>query len=298
MGMLGGLISAMRPRQWVKNLLVLVAPVAAGQLTNGPVVRHTVIAFAVFTLGASGLYLINDVIDAPSDRLHPTKSQRPIAAGRVPSGVALVVAVLLLASSLIIASPQVGGTTPLVAVLATYLGLSLAYSLGLKRVATIEFCIVASGFFLRALAGATASNLFVSNWFLTVAAFSALFIVIGKRAAEVTELGSDAARHRRVLGEYTPAFLRAALTLSSTVVVTTYCLWAFDVSATGLSSVHHQVTVVRLTVIPVVIAILHILQRLERGEGGAPEDLILTDRTLQIVGVVWAALFVIGIHGA
>jgi len=298
MGMLGGLIITMRPRQWVKNLLVLVAPVAAGQLTNGPVLRHTVIAFTVFTLGASGLYLVNDLIDAPSDRLHPTKSRRPIAAGRVPSAVAVVAAVVLLAGSLVIATPQVGGTTPLFAVLATYLVLSLAYSLGLKRVATIEFCIVASGFFLRALAGATASNLFVSNWFLTVAAFSALFIVIGKRAAEVTELGEDAARHRRVLGEYTPAFLRAALTLSSTVVVTTYCLWAFDVSATGLSNVHHQVTVVRLTVIPVVIAILHILQRLERGEGGAPEDLILTDRTLQILGLVWAALFVIGIHGA
>lgn len=298
MGMFGGLVSAMRPRQWIKNLLVLVAPVAAGQLAHGPVLRHTAIAFLVFTLGASGLYLVNDLIDAPSDRLHPTKSQRPIAAGRLPSSVAILAAVVLLAGSVVVALPQVAGTTPLVTVLSTYLVLSLAYSWGLKRVATIEFCIVASGFFLRALAGATASNLFVSNWFLTVSAFSALFIVIGKRAAEVTELGDDAARHRRVLGEYSPAFLRAALTLSATVVVTTYCLWAFDVSDTGLSSVHHQVTLVRLTVIPVVIAILHILQRLERGDGGAPEDLILSDRTLQIVGLAWATLFVIGIHGA
>jgi len=298
MGMLGGLISTMRPRQWVKNLLVLVAPVAAGEITNGPVLRHTAIAFAVFTLGASGLYLVNDLIDAPSDRHHPTKSKRPIAAGRLPVPVAAVAAVVLLVSSVVLATPQVAGTTSLVSVLATYLVLSLAYSFGLKRVATIEFCIVASGFFLRALAGATASNLFVSNWFLTVAAFSALFIVIGKRAAEITELGDDAARHRRVLGEYTPAFLRAALTLSSTVVVTTYCLWAFDASATGLSSVHHQVTVVRLTVIPVVIAILHILQRLERGEGGAPEDLVLTDRVLQLLGLAWAILFVVGIHGS
>lgn len=298
MAMLGGLIKTMRPRQWVKNLLVVVAPIAAGQFTNGPVLRHTIIAFLVFTLGASGLYLVNDLIDAPSDRLHPTKSQRPIAAGLLPTPVAIVAAALLLAASLLVATPQIAGTASLFAVLATYLGLSLAYSLGLKRVATIEFCIVASGFFLRALAGATASNLFVSNWFLTVAAFSALFIVIGKRSAEVTELGDDAARHRRVLGEYTPQFLRAALTLSSTVVVTTYCLWAFDVSETGLSSVHHKVTIVRLTVIPVVIAILHILQRLERGDGGAPEDLILSDRTLQLVGVAWAILFVIGIHGA
>lgn len=298
MGIFGGLVSAMRPRQWVKNLLVLVAPVAAGQLSHGPVLRHTAIAFLVFTLGASGLYLVNDVIDAPSDRLHPTKSLRPIAAGRLPSWIATVAAIVLLASSVVVALPQVAGTTSLVAVLVTYLGLALAYSSGLKKVATIEFCIVASGFFLRALAGATASNLFVSNWFLTVSAFAALFIVIGKRAAEVTELGEDAARHRRVLGEYSPAFLRAALTLSATVVVTTYCLWAFDVSDTGLSNVHHQVTLVRLTVIPVVIAILHILQRLERGEGGAPEDLILSDRTLQTVGAVWAALFVIGIHGS
>jgi decaprenyl-phosphate phosphoribosyltransferase len=293
-----GLLISVRPRQWVKNLLVLVAPAAAGQITNGAVLGHTVTAFLAFTIGASALYLINDIVDAASDRLHPTKSRRPIAAGTVPPRLAGAVACLLLVASLWLASPWGNGNSALLVVLGIYLVVSLAYSAGIKKLPVIEFCVVASGFFLRALAGATASDLFVSNWFLTVTAFAALFIVVGKRAAEISELKSSAGAHRHVLNDYTPDFLRAALTLTATVVVTTYCLWAFDVSDTGLSSVHHLVVPIRLTVVPVVIAMLHILQRLERGDGGAPEDLVLTDRTLQILGVLWMILFVIGIHGS
>jgi len=292
-----GLLISVRPRQWVKNLLVLVAPAAAGQVTNSAVLGHTLTAFAAFTIGASGLYLINDIVDAPSDRLHPTKSRRPIAAGAVSAQLAGLFAGVLLLGALWLSSPWGAGNTSLLVVLGIYLAVSLAYSAGVKRLPVIEFCVVASGFFLRALAGATASDLFVSNWFLTVTAFAALFIVIGKRTAEISELQSSAGAHRHVLSDYTPDFLRASLTLTATVVVTTYCLWAFDVSDTGLSNVHHLVVPIRLTVVPVVIAILHILQRLERGDGGAPEDLVLTDRTLQILGALWIALFLIGIHG-
>jgi decaprenyl-phosphate phosphoribosyltransferase len=192
----------------------------------------------------------------------------------------------------------VAGTSnhALIFVLSTYVVVTFAYSAVLKRVAVIEFAIVASGFFLRALGGAVASDLYVSSWFLAVTAFAALFLVIGKRSAELKELGDRAASHRAVLAEYTPEFLRSALTLVASAVVTTYCLWAFDVSPTGLSNVHHRVVLIRLTAVPVVIVILHILRRLERGDGGAPEELVFSDHTLQILGVLWAVLFVLGIH--
>ena len=296
MKMVSGILVSLRPRQWVKNLLVVIAPAAAGELTNRTVMANTAIAFGLFCLGASGLYLINDVRDREADRHHPTKSQRPIAAGIVPAPVAWTLGVTFLAASALLSNMALHHNHSFGIVLCIYLALTLIYSSGAKRVPVIEFFIVASGFFLRALAGATASHLFVSNWFLTVTAFSALFLVVGKRAAEVMALGDGARAHRSVLADYTPHFLRSALTLSATVVVTSYCLWAFDISATGLSNVHHQVTAVRLTVIPVVVAILHILQRLERGDGGAPEDLVFSDRTLQVLGLIWAALFLVGVH--
>jgi decaprenyl-phosphate phosphoribosyltransferase len=181
-------------------------------------------------------------------------------------------------------------------VVVTYITLTVAYSMVLKRQPVVEFAIVASGFFLRAFGGAVVSDLYISSWFLAVTAFAALFLVIGKRTAELKELGSNAGAHRAVLAEYTPEFLRSALTLVASVVVTTYCLWAFDVSPTGLSSVQHRVVLIRLTAVPVVVAILHILRRLERGDGGAPEDLVFSDHTLQVLGLVWAVLFVLGIH--
>lgn len=291
-----GLVVSLRPRQWVKNGLVVVAPAAAGQLSHGATWRHTAIAFAAFSLAASGLYLINDLLDRPADRQHPTKRLRPIPAGLVPTPLAVVSAVTLLVSSLMLALFTVANATGLTWVLATYVVLTLAYGFGLKKEPVIELVIVASGFFLRAIAGAEASHLFISTWFLVVTAFAALFLVSGKRSAELAALGENAASHRRVLGFYTPSFLRSTLTMCSAVIVTGYCLWAFDVSTTGLSSVRHNIVPIRLTVVPVVIAILHILRRLEQGDGGAPEDLVFTDRTLQLLGIAWTALFAIGIY--
>jgi len=294
--LLTGVLSALRPRQWIKNGLVIIAPAAAGQITTGATLRHTAGAFLAFTLAASGLYLINDLRDRSADRLHPTKKFRAIASGVVPPPIALVLAVILLLGATATSWCAGASGHDFFFVLVTYVALTLAYSIVLKRQPVIEFAIVASGFFIRALGGAVASDLYVSSWFLAVTAFAALFLVIGKRTAELKELGSNAGAHRAVLAEYTPEFLRSALTLVASVVVTTYCLWAFDVSPTGLSSVHHRVVLIRLTVVPVVMAVLHILRRLERGDGGAPEDLVFSDQTLQILGLAWAVLFVLGIH--
>jgi len=292
---LRALVSAMRPRQWVKNVLVVVAPVAAGA-DHSHDARNTAITFAAFCLTSSGIYLLNDVRDIESDRQHPTKQARALASGQFSVGAALVAAGLLLAGAFTLAALLVR-PFGLLGVLGIYVAISLAYSLGVKNLPVIEMAAVASGFFLRAYAGAVASHIYASQWFLVVISFGALFLVIGKRFAEKKHLGSGAESYRPVLSGYTTEFLRSALVLTASVVVTGYCLWAFDTTATGLSSVHHLITPIRLSVVPVVLAMLHVLRLLDAGEGAAPEDLVFTDHTVQALGVVWATLVVIGVYG-
>jgi len=293
-GPVRALVSAMRPVQWVKNGLILVAPAAAGQLERADVIRHTVAAFLAFCAVSSGMYLFNDLRDVAADRLHPTKRYRAIASGQLSTPVAALSAVLLLGVGFVIPA-FLWQPEGLYLILGLYVAITLAYNLGLKGVAVIEMGIVASGFFLRAYAGAVASHIFVSTWFLVVISFGALFLVVGKRSAELKKVGVGATR--RVLSEYSPEFLRSALTMSATVVVTTYCLWAVDTSATGLSSIHHHIVPIRLSVVPVVLAILFILRSSEAGEGATPEDLLVHNRVVQLLVVIWAGLLALGIYG-
>jgi decaprenyl-phosphate phosphoribosyltransferase len=291
--MVAGLFFAMRPRQWVKNLLVVVAPVAAGKFFHGHVAARTLVAFVAFCLAASGTYLLNDVRDAPADRRHPGKRVRPIAMGIVPTELAVTTGVVLLVAGLGIGLAL---TWQLGLAVALYVAESVGYSLGGKRLAVLELGFVASGFVLRAIAGGVATGLPLSSWFLVVISFGALFVVVGKRLAEYDELGEARGAHRAVLDDYTQGFLRSALVLTSGVTVTGYCLWAFAADRNGLG-VHHEQLWIQLSVVPVVLAVLHVLLRLEAGRGGAPEDLVLRDRTVQGLGLAWAVLVVAGIYG-
>jgi decaprenyl-phosphate phosphoribosyltransferase len=149
---------------------------------------------------------------------------------------------------------------------------------------------------LRAIAGAVATHVPISTWFLAVTSFGALFVATGKRAAELKVLGDDSEEHRAALGDYTTSFLQSTLTLTAAVTVTAYCLWAFG--SDGLArSLHHDSIWIQLTVIPVTLGILHVLRLLDRGEGGAPEDLVLGDHILQALGLIWVAFFAIGLYG-
>ena len=293
-GQVRALVSAMRPTQWVKNLLIGVAPAAAGMVGDADVERHTVAAFLCFCALASAVYLVNDVRDIEADRKHPSKRHRAIPAGQLSVGLALAAAGVLTAIAFILPAFlwHPGG---LYFILGLYLVNSLSYSLWLKNSVIIELGIVANGFFLRAYAGAVASHIFVSTWFLVVISFGALFLVIGKRSSELKKIGAGATRP--VLAQYTPEFLHSALTMSATVVVTSYCLWAFDTSATGLSSIRHHIVPIRLTIVPVVFAVLFIMRSAEAGEGQSPEDLLLHDRVVQLLGVIWAGLLALGIYG-
>jgi decaprenyl-phosphate phosphoribosyltransferase len=284
----------MRPRQWVKNLLVFVAPAAAGVLTSRLDIFRSLAAFGIFCAVASGIYLINDVMDAEADRLHPDKRARPIASGALTSTRAIVAAALLLASGLV--SAWFVASWELVLVIGIYAVISIAYTIRLKREPVIELVAVASGFVLRAIAGGVATRVPLSSWFLAVATFGALFIVTGKRAGEHHRLGETRGQHREVLSLYTASFLRSTLTLTATVTVTAYCLWAFDNGGLQYHAGHHFIWI-QLSVIPVILGTLHMLRLVDAGLVDAPEGLVFHDHVLQCLGAFWVAMFSIGIYG-
>lgn len=291
---LAALISAMRPRQWPKNGLVFAAPVAAGRLGSSAVVGRTVAATVLFLLASAATYLLNDVVDAPADRLHPIKAARPVASGALSPRTALaasaVAAAVALASAFAI-------DTALGAILLAYVVITLSYSLALKRVPYLELACVASGFVLRAVAGGAAAHLVISPWFLAVASAGALLIVTGKRTAELSELGTQGAAHRPVLSTYREPALRGIRWAALSLTASSYGLWAFDRAAhldPGARDLDD--TLLRLSVLPFVLAAVLIERALERGEGGAPEELVLHRWWLQLLGVACLGLIIAAIY--
>ncbi|MBW4029443.1 MAG: decaprenyl-phosphate phosphoribosyltransferase [Acidobacteria bacterium] len=291
-GTVRALASAMRIPQWIKNGLLVVAPGASGTLFHRSVLANTVVAFLAFCCLSSSVYLLNDLRDVASDRQHPTKRFRAIAAGDLSPARAIAAAAVLAVAGLLLPLliHRPGG---FYFILGLYLVETLSYNFWLKNAVIIELGLVASGFFLRSYGGAVASHIPVSTWFLIVVTFGALFLVVGKRSAELRHVGTA---NRAVLKEYTTDFLHSALTLTATVVVTAYCLWAIDTSSTGLSSVKHEVIPVRLSMVPVVLAILFIMRGAESSDGESPEDLLLKNRTVQVLAVIWLGLIVGGTY--
>jgi decaprenyl-phosphate phosphoribosyltransferase len=293
-GVLLALVRSMRPRQWTKNALVFIAPASAGLIGHRIELLHSLAAFGIYCAAASGTYLVNDIADAKADRNHPDKRYRPIAQGTIRPTIALVVAAVLMAVAL--ATSWYVARWSLVLVMAIYLTISTAYTLRLKREPVIELAAVASGFLLRAIAGGVATHVPLSSWFLAVASFGALFVVTGKRLGEYLRLGEARGEHREVLALYTASFLRSALTLTASVTVTAYCLWAFD-KAGLLSHASHHFVWIQLSVIPIILGTLHMLRLVDAGLVDAPEDLVFHDHVLQGLGALWIALFSIGIYG-
>jgi decaprenyl-phosphate phosphoribosyltransferase len=283
------LLRLARPKQWVKNVLVVAAPAAAGVLGEAKPFFETCVAFVCFCLAASGTYFLNDAIDAPADRLHHTKRRRPVAAGVVSVQTAVVGGALLIVAAIALSFLA---RWQLALVVAGYLALTLSYSLWLKHEAVLDLAAVAAGFVLRTIAGGVAVGVAISPWFLIVAGAGSLFMVTGKRHAELLELEDDAVGHRRALEVYSSAFLSYVRAVASSVAILAYCLWAFEKSSAVGSQVWFE-----LSIVPFVLAILRYALLLEQGRGGAPEDLVLSDRVLLAMGACWAIAFALAVHG-
>jgi decaprenyl-phosphate phosphoribosyltransferase len=278
-----GVVKAIRPRQWVKNVLVLAAPLSAAgrghRYDYGQLGIQVAVAFAVFSLAASAVYLINDVRDVEADREHPTKRFRPIAAGVVPEWLAYGLAVVLGVASLGLA----WWLTPnLAVVMAVYIAMQLGYCFGLKHQAVMDICIVSSAYLLRAIAGGAATDTRLSQWFLLMAAFASLFMVAGKRYAELQLAERTGAAIRKALESYTSTYLRFVWTMSATAVVLCYGLWAFERE-------HGEAGWFVVSMVPFTIAILRYAVDVDGGLAGEPEDIALRDRVLQLLALAWIA---------
>ena len=293
MSLVRGIVKSCRPHQWTKNVLVFAAPVAAGVIDSGDIVRRTLLAFAAYCLAASGTYLLNDASDVEADREHPTKRNRPIAAGVVPVPLAVGLGVALIAAALAIAfsvERNLGFT------IAAYLGLTTAYTYALKQLPVYDIVAVAAGFVLRAVAGATATNVSISEWFFIVTSFGALLMVVGKREGERHVLGDAAASVRPTLGAYSANYLIYLRAVASGLVLIGYFQWSFE-SSVARSHISPDAPIwFKLSIIPFVVAILRYSLLLDRGLGSEPERLVLKDRALLLAGAAWAIIYGYGVY--
>jgi decaprenyl-phosphate phosphoribosyltransferase len=291
--LLVGLVKLARPKQWAKNVLVFAAPAAAGVLDNREWAVDAAIAFVAFCLAASGTYYINDARDAEADRLHPEKAMRPVASGVVPVPLAYGLGVLLLAGAVAVASTV---NANLVYTTLGYIGLTTLYSSVLKHVAVVDLVAVAAGFVLRAVAGAAATEVPISDWFFIVTSFGALFMVSGKRAAEAREMGNGAREFRAVLDAYSASYTAYLRSVTSGAVLVAYCLWAFEKA--GAVADPPFIPWYQLSILPFVMAVLRYALVLDQGKGSAPEEIVLSDRPLQLIGIAWAIVFAVGVYTA
>ena len=277
------LVRGIRPRQWSKNILVLAAPVAAGIAFQPRAVLETGVAVLAFILASSGVYLVNDAVDVEADRAHPTKRLRPVAAGELSEREASIAALVLLAGGLAV-SALLGWQ--LFVVVALYETVQILYCLGMQNVPVVELLSVASGFLLRAIAGGVATGVELSPWFLVTVGFGSLFVAAGTRYSELRLAEDATAAIRPVLARYTSSSLRFEWKLSAVVLVTTYVLW----SATVGQAEPNPWTIV--SILPVVVAVLRYARKIDAGDAGEPEEVILGDTVMLLLVTAWAACFI------
>jgi decaprenyl-phosphate phosphoribosyltransferase len=277
----------MRPRQWVKNLLVLAAPLAAGRLFEPAIIKGAALAFVAFSLASAAVYLVNDVRDVEEDRQHPTKRFRPIAAGELKPATALTLAVVLGVCGLALGYFV---SLPLGITIFVYIALQLLYSAYLKHLPVVDLAMVASAYLLRAIAGGVATGIPLSQWFLLVAAFGSLFMVSGKRYSELKSLGSGAGT-RRSLTRYSESYLRFAWMMSAVMVLISYSLWAFENRGAGTLGIPWTA----ISIAPFTLALLQYALEVDAGTAGEPEEVVLKDRVLQGLGLVWLAVISIAV---
>lgn len=286
---IAALIRALRPRQWIKNLVILVPLVFDVKLLQMQYLVPSLLAFGVFCALASSVYLINDLFDAEADRLHPTKKNRPIAAGLITPRSAVITAVMLP----LLALPAAYAIKPLLGLLAAvYWVQNLLYSYRLKNIVILDVMVVATGFLLRLGAGVTLVNVErFSPWMFICVGLGALLVGFGKRRHELTLMQAQASTHRTVLQEYTLPFLDLAINMAAAAILIAYSLYTF--SAPNMPANH----LMMLTIAPVWYGTLRYLYLLHvAGKGGAPEDLLLDDRPLLATVFVWALAAVLVLY--
>jgi 4-hydroxybenzoate polyprenyltransferase len=287
---LAAIVVSLRPRQWVKNLFVFAGLLFAQKLLT-PLAWRAGATFVIFCALSGAIYLLNDVADRDRDRLHPGKRARPVAAGLVPRSLAVGVAAALIAVGLAAGALF---SPPLALVELAYVGLLIAYSAWLKHLVIVDVLAVASGFVLRAVAGAVAIDVEISGWLLICTILLALFLALGKRRYEYFALGAEAARHRPILADYSPGLLDQMIAVVTASTVTAYALYTMSPQTVA----KFQTPWLPATLPFVLYGIFRYLYLLYRRQlGGNPSELFLSDRPLLLDALLWLLAVVLIIYG-
>lgn len=282
-------LATMRPKQWIKNALVVAAAGAAGALGRDDVPVRVGLACVAFCLLASGIYALNDVRDAPEDRLHPRKRFRPVAAGELDPRLATWLGVGLIAGGIALSA----AVRPLLALVAAgYVVITVSYTIALRRIAILDIAAIAGGFVLRAVAGGVAAPVALSRWFVVVVTAAAVLLAAAKRQAELRRTERAGIEGRPVLERYGAARLRLIIAGSAAVALFAYGVWAFNTP--DIDGIPWR----PLTIIPFAACLLRYGILIRKGGGEAPEELLLGDRWLAFAAVAWLVVFALSVHAA
>lgn len=295
--MIGAFLRTLRPRQWTKNLLVFAGVLFSRQIGQPGLFTRAFAGFVAFSLLASVVYVINDVLDAPADRLHPRKRQRPVASGELPAGVALAGLVPILA--LVVALSMWLGMR-FETVLAVYFVINLAYTLALKRVLLLDVFVIAIGFVLRAIAGVAlllpvAPGTELSPWLLVCTFFGALFLGLAKRRRELA--GESAARARAVLEQYSADILDSMLVVSAAASLMSYAL--YTIWPATVAKFHTEALMITVPLVAYgIFRYLYLVRVSEQTED--PSMVLLGDRPLALCVLLYLATvaFILYVHAS
>jgi 4-hydroxybenzoate polyprenyltransferase len=302
------MIRTARPRQWLKNFSVFAAAVFAGNIYNPDIYGPTFLAFAAFCLISSGAYFVNDIVDAPKDRTHPIKKNRPIASGKLSKNMAWLTAFALISSSLLLSFSYIGtvfGFTILV-----YIILQFSYSFHFRNIIILDSLFVASGFVLRVFAGGFASNTSLSSWLVLTTVGLSLLMAFGKRRSEKTILrkhmgANNEAETRETLRHYPDTLLDSMISMSATFCILTYSLFTFQVSpkiasdalAELLPSILRSPKWMMLTIPVVIYGVARYLYVIyEKEDAESPERVLLSDKPLLTAVVLWGLMIAVIVY--
>jgi 4-hydroxybenzoate polyprenyltransferase len=286
------LLRLLRPHQWLKNGFVFVGLLFGHAWTDPTRLGQALAAFAAFCLLASAVYVMNDLIDREQDRLHPKKKQRPLAAGTLGAGPAMLVGLLCLGAGSLLAWGYAGGAPW---IFFAYVALNVGYSFGLKHVVILDVFIIAAGFMLRILAGTLGIGIAPSQWLLLCGLMLTLFLGFAKRRAELKALAADSPGHRRVLEHYTAPMLDQFIAIAAAGTVISYALYTVSAETVALHGTRGLIATVPF----VVYGLLRYLWRLHSsGGGGDPAQELLADPHLLAATAGWLLLVLALLGGA
>jgi 4-hydroxybenzoate polyprenyltransferase len=277
----------MRPKQWTKNIIIYAGLVFDGQLFDREPFLRVTLSFVLLCLAASAIYIVNDLVDIERDRQHPKKRNRPLPSGQLPRSLAMTAAILMPVFSVGVAllySPRYA------TVLAVYIALHIAYSLILKHIVLIDILTITAGYVLRVAGGVLVIEVArFSPWLYTCTALLALFLAIGKRRQELLSLGDNATNTRPIFDHYNLPLLDDMLRIVTTSTLMAYILYTIEAPSILLAGNN----LAMITVPFVLYGLFRYLYLIHvKGEGSAPDEVVLKDRPLQIALLLWGLSFV------